>query len=70
MKLRIDPRSETWRFLEQHINERLQSLRLQNDAVTLDATATATLRGRIAELKSMLSLSAKLDQAPDASEDE
>lgn len=59
MSLDIDPRSETWRALEAHINERLATLRAQNDAITLDGNSTAVLRGRIAELKSILSLPEK-----------
>lgn len=46
---------QLWRDLMRHLEDRLAELRQQNDA-TLDDRATATLRGRIAEVKSLLSL--------------
>lgn len=59
MSLSIDPESETWRFIEAHANERLSVLRLQNDSIHLGVEQTAAIRGRIAELKSILSLLTK-----------
>jgi len=50
-----DRESPLWRRFEAHLNERLAVLREQNDA---DKTpdATAHIRGRIAELKTLLDL--------------
>ena len=59
MSSSIDPKSETWRFIEAHANERLSVLRLQNDSAHLGVEQTAVIRGRIAELKSILSLLTK-----------
>ena len=51
----IDTRSETWRAIEKWANERLDVARRKNDGA-LDAEKTAHLRGRIAELKDLLTL--------------
>ena len=56
MKLQIDPRSETWRFIESWATERLNKARSQNDSISKDAVETAVLRGRIAGLKELLAL--------------
>ena len=61
MAYQIDFRSETWRALEDVANSRLDDLRRKNDG-QLDAMQTAHLRGRIAELKTLLTL-AKPDPA-------
>jgi hypothetical protein len=47
--------SALWQKLEAHLKEKLTSLRAQNDA-ELGTEATSKLRGRIAEVKSLLSL--------------
>lgn len=51
--------SELWMKLKEHMEQRLASLRLQND-VSKPSDQTEKLRGRIAELKILLAL----DQAP------
>ncbi len=50
-----DKHSPTWMRLKEHLNARLQTLRIQNDA---EATPeqTANRRGRIAEIKFLLTL--------------
>lgn len=47
--------SETWREIEAYASKRLAELREQNDHPTPEAQ-TACLRGRIAELKALLSI--------------
>lgn len=47
--------SSTWKKLEAHLSERIDSLRSQNDG-DLDALATARLRGRIGALKELLAI--------------
>ena len=48
-------RSPLWRKLAEHYESRLESLRNQNDGDRADVD-TAKLRGRIAEVKLLLSL--------------
>ena len=55
MAYQIDFRSETWKALAELANTRLDDARKKNDG-QLDATQTAYLRGRIAELKQLLTL--------------
>ncbi len=55
--------SEVWIKLEKHLTERLNTLRLQNDT-DLPADATAKLRGRIFEIKSLLNLGKDLPNQP------
>lgn len=50
-----DRESPLWRRLEAHMNDRIATLREQNDA-DKNPDATAHLRGRIAELKTLLDL--------------
>jgi len=50
-----DRLSETWVRLRKHLTARLNELRTKNDA-DLTPTETASLRGRIAEIKSLLAL--------------
>ena len=59
MKLSIDTKSETWRYIAQHVESRIAELRTCNDAISLDHDQTLLLRGRIAELKSIISLPTK-----------
>lgn len=47
--------SPLWRAVSEHMEKRIASLRAQNDA-DKDATQTAHLRGRIAELKALVAL--------------
>jgi len=52
---REDFRSETWKRLEQELNDRLIELREIND-MDRDEIKTAATRGQIAEVKRMLAL--------------
>lgn len=57
MKLeKHETQSALWQKLESHIHSRISDLRSSNDA-DLDPIATARLRGRIASLRELLSLS-------------
>lgn len=47
--------SRIWKRLMAHFNERLETLRVQNDGVRAE-TETAHLRGRITELKRIIDL--------------
>ena len=51
----IDFQSETWRAIEDRANLRLEELRKRNDG-DLSAEQTAKVRGRIAELRDLLTL--------------
>ena len=55
MAFEIDFRSDTWRALEEMATTKLDGLRRKNDG-QLDELKTAHLRGRIAELKDLLTL--------------
>jgi hypothetical protein len=55
--------SALWRKLQAHWDERLASLRSQNDG-QFDAVVTAKIRGQIAEIKACLALDKDLPQAP------
>lgn len=66
MKLEIDSRSPTWRFIEQHAEQRLTELRLRNDRMTMGPEETAHTRGQIAAWKELLALPAKADPAQPA----
>lgn len=56
MKLdKIEQRSAVWLKLQQHIQDRLDQLRQQNDG-DLDPIATARIRGRVAMAKEILDL--------------
>ena len=55
MDVRIDRTSQEGMRLIDALLLRLTSLREQNDNVVLDATQSAILRGRIAEIKMLLS---------------
>jgi len=68
MKLEnVDINSSTWIKIKDHLNERLNALRLQNDG---DKTPdeTSKLRGRIAELKMFLAIGEPV-QYPDQDAD-
>ena len=47
--------SSTWTRLEEYLRSELDILRQRNDA-EIDATSTARLRGRILQIKQILSL--------------
>lgn len=52
----VDLQSSTWNKLQEYYLERLNNLRAKNDNANLDPIDTAVLRGRIKEIKMMLSL--------------
>lgn len=60
----IDFHSSTWKAIENRISIRLDYFRRQNDGFLSEA-ATATLRGRIAELKDFLALAKDPDKVTD-----
>lgn len=47
---------ESWIIIHAHYEKRLADLRRQNDRPELTDLETATLRGRIAEVKKLLSI--------------
>lgn len=56
--MKIEPHerhSPMWLAMVDHMEKRLDALRRQNDSV-LEASETAMLRGRIAEVKAFLAL--------------
>lgn len=56
MKLeKIELQSAVWLKLQQHMEDRLDQLRQQNDG-DLDPIATARVRGRVAMVKELLDL--------------
>lgn len=55
MSYEIDFRSDTWRAIEQRATNRLAEFRQKNDG-HLSFDDTLRLRGRIAELKELLTL--------------
>lgn len=59
-----DFQTEAWRRFTQQLEEQLASLRAKNDAKGLSNTDTEFLRGRIFEVKRILSL-AKSDRKGD-----
>jgi len=50
----IDRQSEAWKKVTQHLEDRLQQLRESNDT-DVGERETAKIRGRIAEVRSLLS---------------
>ena len=60
----IDFQSTTWKAMENRISMRLAYFRRQNDGFLSEA-ATATIRGRIAELKDFLALAKDPDKVTD-----
>jgi len=61
-----DLQSAVWLKLKEHYTQRLILLRAQNDG-SLDAEATAKIRGRIAEVKQFLALGKPAPQVADDS---
>lgn len=60
-----DLRSDTWRRLTQHLQDRLQELRESNDSPSCDADKTALIRGQIKAVKEILDLAASVSSSPD-----
>lgn len=56
MSRMIEPHSSTWAAVEAWANEQIERNRLTLESVGLDATHTATIRGRIATLRELLAL--------------
>lgn len=53
---KTDRLSPIWVAIKAHLESRLERLRLMNDNESLDAVQTASIRGRIAEVKGLLSV--------------
>jgi len=53
---RGDFQSETWRRIDAHLRQELDKLRRENDKPDLTDTQTATLRGRILQIKRILAM--------------
>jgi hypothetical protein len=53
---RLEPGSETWRFVQDYAQGQIASLRAKNDSDKLDPTQTAALRGQIKALKKLITL--------------
>lgn len=51
---KFDYHSATWKYLQNHLNERLLGLRAKNDNVNLTIERTQLLRGQIKEIKALL----------------
>lgn len=51
-----DMRSSAWHKIKKYYEERLQSLRMQNDSNQLTQEKTAQIRGQISEIKILLAL--------------
>lgn len=52
----LEARTPLWIALSGHLEHRLALLRAQNDSMSLSEAKTAELRGRIAELKGLLTI--------------
>jgi hypothetical protein len=59
----LEANTPLWLAMRAHYERRLHKLRTENDTMTYDATKTAELRGRIAEVKALLNLD-KPDKGP------
>lgn len=53
---RLEPGSDTWRYVSEWAQDSLTRLREKNDSTIHDATATAEIRGQIKTLKKLLAL--------------
>jgi len=60
-----DRATRLWHDIEEHLQRRLQTLREQNDNQGMTADQTAIIRGRIAEVKSLLALGTDEKFLPD-----
>lgn len=56
MEKGLDLTSPTWRVIERFAQTQIAVLRERNDSLSLDATRTAELRGRIQAFKELLAL--------------
>jgi len=56
--------SPLWVKIFQHLDAKLQRIRVQNDNIEADSIATAVLRGRIAVIKELKNLADLDKQAP------
>lgn len=65
MKLELDPRSSSWRFVEAHARQRIQALREANDRPD-SPEGTANTRGQIRAWKELLALPEKAAPAQPA----
>ena len=63
-----DLRSLVWRKFNDELRDRLADLRRQNDSPSNDEIQTAVIRGRIAEVKRILSLDASSESPEVGSE--
>ena len=53
---KTDRLSPIWQAAKDHLEARLMRLRVMNENESLDAVQTASIRGRIAEVKGLLSI--------------
>lgn len=53
---KTDRLSPIWQVVKDHLEARLMRLRVMNENESLDAIQTASIRGRIAEVKGLLSI--------------
>lgn len=53
---KTDRLSPIWVAVKDHLEARLMRLRVMNENESLDAVQTASIRGRIAEVKGLLSI--------------
>ena len=53
---KTDRISPIWQVVKDHLEARLMRLRVMNENESLDAVQTASIRGRIAEVKGLLSI--------------
>ena len=53
---KTDRLSPIWQGVKDHLEARLMRLRVMNENESLDAVQTASIRGRIAEVKGLLSI--------------
>lgn len=53
---KTDRLSPIWQVVKDHLEARLLRLRVMNENESLDAVQTASIRGRIAEVKGLLSI--------------
>lgn len=54
--MRLDDSSDTWQFIAGWLDNKIDSLRKDNDALKLDEVTTAALRGKIAAFKELAEL--------------
>jgi len=68
-----EQQSEVWFKIKEHYESKLNDYRKMNDSISLDIVKTATIRGKIAEVKAILSLEvdvAAITFGEDVSEEE